>query len=210
MLFVHGPGGIGKSTLLDEMRRRAVARGRPVVSLDGRDVAGSIPAVAAAAATLGHDPCPVLLVDSYELLAPLDRWFRRELLPSLPAGAVAVLAGREPPSAEWSADAGWRRLLFACALTALDPAESADLLGRFGAPESARAQLAILGRGHPLALVLLAEAAASGRAPGKLDDLPDLVAALCAVLVRDVPDAAHRIGLATCAHAHRTTEGLLA
>jgi AAA ATPase domain len=210
VLFVHGPGGIGKSTLLDEMRRRAVARGRPVVSLDGRDVAGSIPAVAAAVATVDDDPGPVLLVDSYELLTPLDRWFRQELLPSLPAGAVAVLAGREPPGAAWSADAGWRRLLRGCELAALEPAESADLLGRFGAPERARARLAALGRGHPLALVLLAEAAARGRAPGRLDDLPDLVAALCHVLVRDVPDAAHRIGLATCAHAYRTTEDLLA
>ena len=30
------------------------------------------------------------------------------------------------------------------------------------------------------------------------------------MLVRDVPDPAHRTGLATCAHAHRTTEDLLA
>ena len=210
VLFVHGPGGIGKSTLLDEMRRRAAARGRPVVSLDGRDVAGSIPAVSAAVATVADDPGPVLLVDSYELLTPLDRWFRNELLPSLPADAVAVLAGREPPTPAWSADAGWRRLLRTCELTAMDAAESADLLGRFGAPESACARLAELGRGHPLALVLLAEAAAQGRAPANLADRPDLVAALCHVLVRDVPDAAHRTGLATCAHAFRTTEDLLA
>ena len=209
VLFVHGPGGIGKSTLLDEMRRRAVARGRPVVSLDGRDVAGSIPAVAAAVASVADDPGPVLLVDTYELLTPLDRWFRRELLPSLPAGAVAVLAGREPPDSAWSADAGWRRLLRACALAPLDAAESADLVGRFGAPAAACARLAELGRGHPLALVLLAEAAAQGRAPGRLDERPDLVAELCHVLVRDVPDPAHRTGLATCAHAHRTTEDLL-
>ena len=66
------------------------------------------------------------------------------------------------------------------------------------------------GRGHPLALVLLAEAAAQGRAPGRLDERPDLVAELCHVLVRDVPDPAHRTGLATCAHAYRTTEDLLA
>jgi AAA ATPase domain len=210
VLFVHGPGGIGKSTLLDEMRRRAAARGRPVVNLDGRDVAGSIPAVSAAVATVAADPGPVLLVDSYELLTPLDRWFRNELLPSLPADAVAVLAGREPPSPAWSADAGWRRLLRTCELTAMDAAESADLLGRFGAPAPACARLAELGRGHPLALVLLAEAAAQGRAPGSLADRPDLVAALCHVLVRDVPDAAHRAGLATCAHAFRTTEDLLA
>lgn len=210
VLFVHGPGGIGKSTLLDEMRRRAVARGRPVVSLDGGDVAGSMPAVAAAVATVADDPGPVLLVDTYELLTPLDRWFRRELLPSLPAGAVAVLAGREPPDAAWSADAGWRRILRACPLAPLDAAESADLVGRFGAPAPACARLAELGRGHPLALVLLAEAAAQGRAPASLADRPDLVAALCHVLVRDVPDAAHRTGLATCAHAFRTTEDLLA
>jgi hypothetical protein len=210
VLFVHGPGGIGKSTLLDEMRRRAATRGRPVVSLDGRDVAGSIPAVSAAVAAVAHDPGPVLLVDSYELLTPLDRWFRNELLPSLPADAVAVLAGREPPSPAWSADAGWRRLLRAYELTAMDPTESADLLGRFGAPESACARLAELGRGHPLALVLLAEAAAQGRAPASLADRPDLVAALCHVLVRDVPDPVHRTGLATCAHAFRTTEDLLA
>jgi hypothetical protein len=210
VLFVHGPGGIGKSTLLDEMRRRAATRGRPVVSLDGRDVAGSIPAVSAAVAAVAHDPGPVLLVDSYELLTPLDRWFRNELLPSLPADAVAVLAGREPPSPAWSADAGWRRLLRAYELTAMDPTESVDLLGRFGAPESACARLAELGRGHPLALVLLAEAAAQGRAPASLADRPDLVAALCHVLVRDVPDPVHRTGLATCAHAFRTTEDLLA
>ena len=30
------------------------------------------------------------------------------------------------------------------------------------------------------------------------------------VLVREVPDADHRTGLATCAHAYRTTEDLLA
>lgn len=56
---------------------------------------------------------------------------------------------------------------------------------------------------------MLAEAACRGREPARLDDVPDLVAALCGVLVRDVPDAAHRTGLATCAHAHRTTEDLL-
>jgi hypothetical protein len=166
--------------------------------------------VSAAVATVADDPGPVLLVDSYELLTPLDRWFRTELLPSLPADAVAVLAGREPPNPAWSADAGWRRLLRTCELTAMDAAESADLLGRFGAPSSACARLAELGRGHPLALVLLAEAAAQGRAPVRLDERPDLVAELCHVLVRDVPDAAHRTGLATCAHAFRTTEDLLA
>src|SRR5690606_41815246 len=37
VLFVHGPGGIGKTTLLLELRTRARAAGRAVVMLDARD-----------------------------------------------------------------------------------------------------------------------------------------------------------------------------
>lgn len=38
VLFVHGPGGIGKTTLLLEMRARASAAGRPTVLLDGTEI----------------------------------------------------------------------------------------------------------------------------------------------------------------------------
>jgi AAA ATPase domain len=210
VLFVHGPGGIGKSTLLDELRRRAVEAGRPALLLHGRDLGGSIEQVAGAVAALPDGPGPVLLVDGYELLSRLDRWFREHLLPSLPADSVVVLAGREPPDAGWSADPGWRQLLRRLDLAVLPPVESVELLGRLGVPEQQRGRLAALGRGHPLTLTLLAEACAGGAVPTRLDELPRLVAELCRVLVREVPDADHRTGLATCAHAYRTTEDLLA
>ena len=210
VLFVHGPGGIGKTTLLDEMRRRAVAGGRPALLLHGRDLGGSIEDVADAVAALPDGPGPVLLVDGYELLSRLDRWFREHLLPSLPADSVVVLAGREPPGAGWSADPGWRQVLRRHDLAAMPAAESVELLCRQGVPEHLRDRLAALGRGHPLTLTLLAEASAGGTVPTRLDELPQLVAELCRVLVREVPDADHRTGLATCAHAYRTTEDLLA
>ena len=213
MLFVHGPGGIGKTTLLDELRRRAVDHGRPTLRLDGRDIAGSIADVERAVAELpdGLDGRgPVLLVDGYELLTQLDRWFREHLVPSLPADSVVVLAGREPPVAAWSADPGWRELLRVHDLGALPRTDSVELLCRLGVPEPRRERLATLGRGHPLTLALLAEASSGGSAPARLDELPHLVAELCRVLVRDVPDADHRTGLGTCAHAYRTTEDLLA
>ncbi|HVE28490.1 MAG TPA: ATP-binding protein, partial [Mycobacteriales bacterium] len=162
VLFVHGPGGIGKSTLLDELRRRAVQAQRPALLLHGRDLGGSIEDVASAVAALPDGPGPVLLVDGYELLTRLDRWFREHLLPSLPADSVVVLAGREPPDAAWSADPGWRQLLRRLDLAVLPPAESVELLCRLGVPEDQRGRLAALGRGHPLTLTLLAEACAGG------------------------------------------------
>ena len=210
VLFVHGPGGIGKSTLLDELRRRAVQARRPALLLHGRDLGGSIEDVTRAVAAVTDGPGPVLLVDGYELLTRLDRWFREHLLPSLPADSVVVLAGREPPDPAWSADPGWRLLLRRLDLTVLPPADSVELLARLGVPEQQRDRLSALGRGHPLTLTLLAETCAGGTVPTRLDQLPQLVGELCRVLVREVPDADHRTGLATCAHAYRTTEDLLA
>ncbi|GAA1579996.1 hypothetical protein GCM10009789_37220 [Kribbella sancticallisti] len=41
VLFVHGPGGVGKSTLLDEYAAVAGDAGFCVVRVDGRDVPGT-------------------------------------------------------------------------------------------------------------------------------------------------------------------------
>jgi hypothetical protein len=49
---------------------------------------------------LGHGLAgAVLFLDGYERLGPVDAWIRDELLPSLDAATVVVLAGRDPPSA---------------------------------------------------------------------------------------------------------------
>src|SRR5690606_15850240 len=54
------------------------------------------------------------------------------------------------------------------------------------------------------------EANADAPRIAQLTDAPTVVATLCAQLVDDVPDEAHRTGLATCAHATRMTQDLLA
>ena len=211
VLFVHGPGGVGKTTLLLHLRSRARRAGRPAVYLDGRELdpspEGFVHAVQTAGARDGE--APVLLVDGYEQLAPIDGWLRRDLVPSLPAEGVVVLGGREPPAPAWRGDLGWRALLAVHPLGNLDEAESAALLERAGVAGSDREPIMRLGRGHPLALALLADAALTGAVPRSLADAPDLISALMASLVREAPSDAHLVGLATCAKVLLTTEDLL-
>lgn len=208
--LVHGPGGIGKTTLLDAAERLGLATNRPVHRLDARDVVCSVASIGEwYESAVADDEAALLLIDGYELLAPLDDWFRAMFLPSLPSGTVTVLAGRAAPSDGWWLDAGWRTLAETHRLDPLDAAESDDLLRRLTVPDADRATLARLAKGHPLVLVLLAEA--SRRQGGIVDfaDAPGVVARLCAQIVDDVPTAAHRLGLATCAHVAQTTQDLL-
>ena len=122
--YVHGLGGVGKSALLRAYADLASAHGATAVSMDGRVVdpsPGGFLLALRDAMELGPAESPldhlrhrdriVLMLDSYELLAPLDAWLRQTFLPQLPARSVVVLAGRNPPPLEWTADPGWGPLL---------------------------------------------------------------------------------------------------
>ena len=83
------------------------------------------------------------------------------------------------------------------------------MLARAGVPARFMEHLVQLGRGHPLTLALLADAALAGSVPENLADAPDLVATLAELVVDVAPDDAHALGLALCAHAFVTTGDLL-
>jgi hypothetical protein len=220
VLFVHGQGGIGKTTLLAEFRARAASAGRTVVHVDGHEVDPSPDGMATAIRlSVDHhdDRQPVarlltgvvLLVDGYEQLTPIDAWLRDEFIPGLSADTVVVLAGREPPAGPWRTDAGWQHLVAIHPLDHFHPDESGELLAHAGVAPPARPQLVRLGRGHPLTLALLADRAATGEMPDSLADAPDLVSALLESFLHDVPSDAHLTGLATCVIAWLSTEDLL-
>lgn len=208
VVFVYGPGGIGKTSLLRQLGRQAANAGRPVIAIDGREP--DIDAEAIRCATLGAAEMPqVVLLDSYDQLSGLDRWVREQWLPGLCADSVVVLAGRQPPPAEWRVDPGWRTLVAEHRLELLDDTESAELLVRSGVDADAVAHLVDVGDGHPLTLGLLA-AAARHRVPKGLGDAPDIVSSVLPIILDDVPDEDHALGLDLCAMAWLLTKPMLA
>ena len=100
----------------------------------------------------------MILIDTYELLAPLDNWLREVFLPQLPENVLVVLAGRNPPSPGWRADPGWQTLVRVLPLRNLSSDESRAYLAatQRAAATSANAVLSFT-HGHPLALSLVAD-----------------------------------------------------
>jgi hypothetical protein len=212
VLFVHGPGGIGKTTLLHQFRAVAGRTGHRPIVLDGREVDASPEQFSAALSRAGQTDSlddVVLLVDGYEQLDPIDDWVREQILAKASPRTTVVLLGRNPPRPPWRTDPGWRAIVSVHCLEALEHAESLELLARAGVPEGSREHLVHLGRGHPLTLALLADAALAGAVPDNLAEAPDLVATLVEQVVDVAPDDAHALGLALCAHAWLTTGDLL-
>ncbi|OLB79382.1 MAG: hypothetical protein AUI14_10515 [Actinobacteria bacterium 13_2_20CM_2_71_6] len=210
VVYVHGPGGVGKTTLLRQAAWLGQPAGRRVVWLDGRDAGPDVLGALRQAVPDLAGPGLVLLVDTAEVLGAPDRWLREELLAALPGDAIAVVAGREPPPLAWRVDPGWRGLVRAVALANLDAAESAELLTTLGVPAAEHVAAQSFTRGHPLALALLADVCAQHGGGFGWAATPEVVTTLLAGLLDAVPDAAHRAALEACAQVRVTTEPLLA
>ncbi|QDQ92850.1 AAA family ATPase [Rhodococcus sp. WB9] len=219
VLFLHGPGGIGKTTLLDEFAEIAAETGASVVRLDGRDIPPSPSAVLAALgeavdvpdtgaiARAGERLC--ILIDTYEVLTPIDEWVRTQLLPRLPATALTVIAARTPPSCEWRSDAAWSELLRVVSLRNFTPQESREFLRAVAVPPPLHERICRATHGHPLALALLADVASRGGEVSADPLTPDLMAELMQRFIAVVPSPAHRRALEVCALARVTAEALL-
>ncbi|GAA2632113.1 ATP-binding protein [Actinomadura fulvescens] len=219
VMFVHGPGGVGKSTLLRAMADLAEEAGRGAVLLCSRTIEATPAAVREAVGPAFADGAAspgVLLLDAYEWMAPVDSWMRNHFLPGLPAGTLVVLAGRKAPSSAWTADQGWRELLRTVPLRNLRPEEGAALLAAEGVPAPLHRRVLDSTHGHPLALALLIDVL-SQRDGADLSDLsgidladtPDVVRLLLDRFLDEVPTPRHRRALEVCSHALLTTEELL-
>ena len=211
MLLVHGPGGIGKTTLLEAFADVAAAAGWWCRSWTGADLAEH-------AADLGHlgdlaaGPGPrLLLVDGCDELPALARQLRSRVAQRLAAGNRLVVAVRKTPEMSWHRT-GWDGHAQSLRLDALDPTSADELLHRRGLDDQAQ-RLAVLewSGGHPLALALAADLVRDR--PDTVHHLavePDLGGALVRHLLGDAADAHQQQVLAALAHAGELDEAALA
>lgn len=234
LLYIYGLGGMGKTTLLHEFRALCQSAAIGTAFVDARNIE-PIPEAfyGALALALGLDVAAsprqfleaqaqryVILIDTYEMLSPLDNWIREEFLPQLPDNILVVLAGRQPLAPGWRIDAGWHNLARTLSLRNLSPRESRAYLDRREVPAEQHQAVLDFTHGHPLALSLIADlfwqrhqegSAAVSYAPFfQPEQAPDVVKVLLEHLVQGVPSEAHRAALEACALARLTTEELLA
>lgn len=153
----------------------------------------------------------VLLLDTYEVLAPLDDWLRDVFLPELPEQVITVLAGRHPPAPAWRADPGWQPLLRMLPLRNLSPQEGRAYLAQRHVPPDDLQTVLDFTHSYPLALSLVADL--YDQRPGfhfKPLESPDVVKLLLEQFLQRTPGPAHRAALEACALVRVTTESLLA
>src|SRR5215212_1925060 len=225
VLYVYGPGGVGKTTLLAEFARIAEGAGASAATIDARNVEAMPDSfLAALRLAIGVDPAAdpldalaerlgrhVILVDTYETLAPLDGWLRDVFMPQAPENLLVVLAGRHPLGAGWRADPGWQTLLRQVPLRNLSPAESRQYLAQQDIPQGQHGTVLEFTHGHPLALSLVTEVVAQrGDARFQPEAAPDVVKALLDRFVEQVPEPSYRLALEACAVVRVISEPLLA
>ena len=212
VVFVHGPGGIGKTRLVRTALARAGDEVR-VLALDCPDIeptpegfldhlataiGGTIPErtpgeLAAAMGAAGRRL--VLALDGYESFGLMDSWLRQTFLPSLPDNVVTILSGRDAPRHGWLTTPGWSGVVATIDLRPLPHSDAMLMLRGHGLSELEAARTNRFTCGHPLAIELAAAAVTAdpglaeptGRPPSVVT--LQLLDAVCAALEPETREA---------------------
>jgi hypothetical protein len=226
VVFVHGIGGIGKSSLLSTFATLARAEGATVIHLDCRSIEpterGFLGELAAAVGVdtptvdeitrrLDSIGGPVVIaLDAYEVFRFMDTWLRQVFVPALGENTRVLLFGREAPVSAWQTSPGWQGLVRSVRLGPLSERDATALLNQAGVREENVAWVNRVTRGHPLALKL-ASAALAERLDRNLEDLAAqrVVAELTRMYLEDVREPLTREVVEAASVVRRTTHSLL-
>lgn len=198
VVYLSGPGGIGKSALLREVARRARTLGYTVAWLEGRDLPPFPEVVSGALTDVIDAERPLIIIDSFELVSSLEGYLRDVVVPGLPDRALVVIASRVRPSRSWF-DGGWDTVVAARQLDGLDHAEVRQLAANLDVDAAVVDELVQRSEGSPLAVAV---AAATG--------LNGSLADVAGRLLGDEVDTDRFRTLSVAAMARVTTPGLLA
>jgi hypothetical protein len=213
LAYVHGPGGVGKSELLQLFARRREELGNAVSTIDARSIVaneqGFLDAIETAQRGLDRT-LDLLVIDSLDHAWHLERWLREVYLPALPAMSRVVFGGRDPLDGAWLASPAWRSRLAAIELENLSREETSAYLDRVDVAARHHGTIYECGFGHPLATALLAEIGlrCEGDFP-HLGRLPDVVQTVLSHLLREVLEDAQRLALWCAAVVPALSEDLL-
>ncbi len=222
ILHIFGPGGVGKTSLLNQFERICRQMKISVTCIESRNVE---PAPESFLGTLrevmnlspADSPLQVLgkqverqviFIDTYEKISSLDEWLREVFLPQLPENTLIVIAGRNSPGAAWRSDPGWQALMQTVPLRNLSPVESLTYLTKREVPTAQHQAILDFTHGHPLALSLVADTITAGQEIIPTS-APDVIKTLLERFIQEVPTTSHRKALEACALVRITTETLL-
>jgi hypothetical protein len=215
--YIHGLAGVGKSTLTHAFAAEAREAGAVVLELDGHVVRatqgeflaalGGSTVEEAAAAVGARGERVVLIIDTFELLAMLDHWLCRTMIPALPANVRVLIAGRDVPYERWRS---YGPLLCSVPLANLSPGEAEELLRRNGVDRQTAPRINAVAHGHPLSLQLAAWALRDRPGLAIEEIAAGTVGEELARLYLDGLDGATRRALNAAALTRRTTLSLLA
>ncbi len=223
LLHIYGPGGVGKSSLLREFLTLARQKDILPLFLDARKIDASPKEFLKSLATaldidsnlvlneINSQAAKVLIViDSYELLKPLDAWLREVFFPQLSQNTIIILAGRKPLTAPWRSDSAWSDLIHEINLRNLSPEESRLFLKKRNVLKNQYDKVLKLTHGHPLALSLMVDVFKNKEEIDfQFSDNPNIVRTLLNRFLDQSPDLLHRKALEASALVRYCSEGLL-
>jgi hypothetical protein len=224
ILYIYGPGGVGKTSLCKQFMRLCEQVNRDYLSIEARNLEASPESFLGVLRGImglqesespinilaSSDKRNIIFIDTYENIATLDEWLREQFLPQLSLNTLIVLAGRTPLSPAWRSDPGWQALIRTLSLRNLSYEESLTYLNHRDIPNAQHRIILDFTHGYPLALSLLADVFTQKETAFQPNNEPDVIKTLLERFIQNVPSPLHRMALEACAVVRLTTEALLA